>query len=458
MRKIVTRTVLVVTIVFVVTSISTGQNLVVNSGFEMGTGTIPDNWSTMIVEGSAEFNWVTDNFYSGEKSICIFHTDSATSSFYQVVPILPSNLYNVTAYIKTANVEAGVDWFEGGAQIMIEGDVDGYWWNNMTERISGNSDWKRVELQFTTTDEASTIEVHCKLGAGLKIKGTAWYDDIVVQGKGPLGTFFHNGDFEEDTLILNRDDPNWTGGWFLEFDEFSSVEKGYVTIGLDKTVFHRGRQSLKFDCVPNRPTGWIQVMQNGGPYPEGFIDGAHYKISGWIKTQGDVSHIRMRCGDNSDIGAQLAGDNDWTYREGIVKFDRAFYDTWGFLGLTFFKESTENSGTVWYDDINVEFTEDTKATDNNNGQLPTKSELIRNYPNPFNPHTTFVFTVHKASFIKITVYNMLGQKVADVSDQYYQVGEYEINWSANSATSSGVYFCELRAGDCRQIKKMILMR
>lgn len=100
MRKIVTRTVLVVTIVFIVTNISTGQNLVVNSGFEIGTGKLPDNWSTKIVEGSANFSWVTDIFYSGEKSICISHSDSATSSFYQVIPVLPNSLYKVTAYIR----------------------------------------------------------------------------------------------------------------------------------------------------------------------------------------------------------------------------------------------------------------------------------------------------------------------------------------------------------------------
>ena len=417
-----------------------------------------EHWSIRIVEGSSDFSWVTDTFYSGEKSICISHSDSATSSFYQVIPVLPNSLYKVMAYIKTENVEAGADWFEGGAQITIEGDVDGYWWDNMTERIFGSIDWTKVELQFYTTEYARTIEVHCKLGAGLKIKGTTWYDDIVIEGEGPLESFFRNGDFEEDTLLLNREDPNWKGGWFLEFDEFSSVANGNVTINLDTTVFHGGHQSLRFHCIPNKPTGWMQVMQNGGPYPEGFINGARYKVSGWIKTQGDVSHIRMRCGDNGDIGTQLAGDNDWTYREGTVKFDRAFYDTWGFLGITFFKESTENSGTVWYDDINVEFIEDTKTTDNKIGLIPPRTELIGNYPNPFNPNTTFVFTVHKASYIKITVFNMLGQRVTDVVDHYFQEGEYKLNWKANTKILSGAYFYELQAEDFKQVKKMILIR
>ena len=90
MNTIVERITLVFIIVLVVTNVSIGQNLIINSGFETGTGTIPDNWSTSIVEGSADFSWVTDVFYSGEKSISISHSDSATSSFYQVIPIQPS--------------------------------------------------------------------------------------------------------------------------------------------------------------------------------------------------------------------------------------------------------------------------------------------------------------------------------------------------------------------------------
>jgi hypothetical protein len=166
----------------------------------------------------------------------------------------------------------------------------------------------------------------------------------------------------------------------------------------------------------------------------------------------------MRCGDNGDIGAQLSGDNDWTYREGIVEFDMTFYNMWGFLGLAFFKESTENSGTVWYDDINVELIKDVPILHDERNIIPTTTELVGNYPNPFNPNTTFVFAIHDASNVTITVFNMLGQKVVDVVDQYYQVGEYKLNWSANATFPSGVYLYELRVGDRRWIKKMILMR
>jgi len=448
---------LIMCVFFLLMNIGLSQNIVLNPSFENGSGDLPDNWLTAVSEGSADFIWSSEIAHSGDKSICITHADEATSSFYQTISVFPSFDYKLSVYIKTEDVEVGAAWFEGGAQIMVKGDVAGDWWDNMTERVGGTTEWTKVTLEFSTTSEASSIEIHCHLGVGMKIKGTAWYDDVIVEGTESSGTFFRNGGFEEETLYLDREGDDWDGGWFLEFDEFNSIENGWVTATLDTQVFHSGKQSLKLYCMPNRGTGWMQLMQNGGPYPEGLVDAAQYKISGWIKTAGDISHIRMRCGADGEIGPYLAGDNDWTYREKIVVFDQVFYDIWGFLGLTFFKENTANDGTVWYDDVNVERVE-TSIRPDRDIPLSNSCQLLGNYPNPFNPNTTVLFTLERASEVTLTVYNMLGQQVDLLLDRNCQQGENRIDWRAPAEFSSGVYFYELNAGDNRQIKKMILMR
>ena len=69
----------------------------------------------------------------------------------------------------------------------------------------------------------------------------------------------------------------------------------------------------------------------------------------------------------------------------------------------------------------------------------TMIELQETYPN-----TTFVFNLHKASDVTISIYNMLGQKVANVVDMNYQAGEYNIKWNVGSEISSGIYFYEFR--------------
>lgn len=447
--------VLIMTLLMV--NIAISQNMVQNFGFEDGDGTLPDSWTTVISEGTADFQWVTDTFQSGTKSVCIVHSDSATSSYFQVIPVLSDYRYKLSGYIKTNDVGAGLDWYEGGAQILIEGDVKGDWWDNMTDRLSGDTEWTKVEMEFITTIGATSIELNCRLGTGLKVAGTAWFDDIVIEECEASGRYYRNGDFEEETLILDRENSNWNGGWFLEFDEFNSVENGYVTIELDTTVFHSGKQSLRCFCVADRPTGWMQLMQNGGPYPEGLVDGAFYKISGWIKTEGAVSHIRMRCGENGEIGESLAGNNDWTYRERVVEYDKTFSDVWGFLGLTIFKESTEQSGTVWYDDIKVEKVDENRIF-NTSLKKPIACKLLGNYPNPFNPNTTIVFDISHPSDVNINIYNILGQQVALLTKRNCKPGLNRIEWIPSSELGSGLYLYEVRIGDYQNIKKMIFMR
>jgi len=346
MKNVPTKFVALCLAVFVLASLGWGQNLLQNPGFEDGTGALPDNWATYVQTGNPEFSWVTNVFHTGAKSICIVHPDSSMSSFYQKIAVKPNYKYKVSGYIKTENVELGANWWEGGAQLRIDGDVKGNWWDNMTARVGGTEDWTYVELEVTTTDDADTIEVHCKLGEGLKIKGTAWFDDISVEEEGSVGQWFVNGDFETE----DPQNPGFPLGWVLDTN---TDDMG--TISLDETVFHGGSKSCKLYRPANK-AGEIIIRQDKGPEPDGLVDGAVYKFSGWIKTQG-VTGGRGACfitaWDNHTIGGiSLHGDNDWTYVEENVVYHETSWGAWRcYLGI----DSTENDGTAWFDDVNIEF-------------------------------------------------------------------------------------------------------
>lgn len=243
MKNVPTKFVALCLAVFVLASLGWGQNLLQNPGFEDGTGALPDNWATYVQTGNPEFSWVTNVFHTGAKSICIVHPDSSMSSFYQKIAVKPNYKYKVSGYIKTENVELGANWWEGGAQLRIDGDVKGNWWDNMTARVGGTEDWTYVELEVTTTDDADTIEVHCKLGEGLKIKGTAWFDDISVEEEGSVGQWFVNGDFETE----DPQNPGFPLGWVLDTN---TDDMG--TISLDETVFHGGSKSCKLYRPANK--------------------------------------------------------------------------------------------------------------------------------------------------------------------------------------------------------------
>ncbi|NMC44454.1 MAG: T9SS type A sorting domain-containing protein, partial [candidate division Zixibacteria bacterium] len=95
-------------------------------------------------------------------------------------------------------------------------------------------------------------------------------------------------------------------------------------------------------------------------------------------------------------------------------------------------------------------------------ERPVRFALSQNYPNPFNPETKIAFTVPKASAVKIEVFNLLGQRVRLLVDQYYPAGSYVTSWNgtddAGSMAATGVYFYRFTAGDVTETKKMVLLK
>jgi photosystem II stability/assembly factor-like uncharacterized protein len=84
-------------------------------------------------------------------------------------------------------------------------------------------------------------------------------------------------------------------------------------------------------------------------------------------------------------------------------------------------------------------------------------ELSQNYPNPFNPTTNIVFSIAEPSNIKIVVYNLVGEEVAVLLNEYKNSGQFEINFDG-SGLSSGIYFYQLITPNSIASKKMILLR
>jgi len=99
--------------------------------------------------------------------------------------------------------------------------------------------------------------------------------------------------------------------------------------------------------------------------------------------------------------------------------------------------------------------------------IPVTFNLMQNYPNPFNPSTTIEYSIPKASLVKITVYDILGDVVNVISNSFREAGNYSTTWNAvdgsGNKVSSGVYFYELKAvigsgQESVQMKKMILLK
>jgi hypothetical protein len=89
--------------------------------------------------------------------------------------------------------------------------------------------------------------------------------------------------------------------------------------------------------------------------------------------------------------------------------------------------------------------------------LPNKFILSQNYPNPFNPTTEISWQSPVAGFHTLKVFDVLGNEVATLVNEFRNAGSYEVYFDA-SMLSSGVYFYQLKAGNFLQTKKMILIK
>jgi len=90
-------------------------------------------------------------------------------------------------------------------------------------------------------------------------------------------------------------------------------------------------------------------------------------------------------------------------------------------------------------------------------ELPLQYSLEQNYPNPFNPSTKISYSIPEDGFVKLAVYNLLGEEVATIVSAFQKADRYEVNFDASSL-SSGVYVYKIESANYTASKKLVLMK
>jgi len=95
------------------------------------------------------------------------------------------------------------------------------------------------------------------------------------------------------------------------------------------------------------------------------------------------------------------------------------------------------------------------------GTAPVDFVLYQNYPNPFNPGTVIPFSMYKAGFVELSVYNILGQKVRTLVYGYHSPGTYTVVWNGldndGRNAGAGIYMYRITAGNYGVSRKMLLL-
>lgn len=97
------------------------------------------------------------------------------------------------------------------------------------------------------------------------------------------------------------------------------------------------------------------------------------------------------------------------------------------------------------------------SVSNEREDTPDRFVLQQNYPNPFNPSTTIRYSVAEAGPVQLTVYNVMGQKVAQLINETKTAGSYQVTWNA-ADQASGIYYYRLKAGSQVITRQMTLIK
>lgn len=97
------------------------------------------------------------------------------------------------------------------------------------------------------------------------------------------------------------------------------------------------------------------------------------------------------------------------------------------------------------------------SVDDNANEVLKNFCLFQNYPNPFNPSTKIKYQIPSSSKVILKVYDVLGNEIATLVDEFRNAGRYEVTFDATNL-SSGIYFYRLQAGNFIETKKMLLLR
>ena len=251
--------------------------------------------------------------------------------------------------------------------------------------------------------------------------------------------------------------------------------KGKVVVASDSIIF-RGSNIEIVDTLTKDNNGRTLYVEgdllNNGIITENNYDDLTISISGNIINNGLWDNIATRFrGTNDQVfintdsllsrfelysNIQSATTFQWYKNDNTISgattelYEISAYDTP--YGEYYCQTNTGDSRKIFIENNN---TVDVQETPEN--EIPKEFVLNQNYPNPFNPSTIISYALPQSGLVTLSIFNVLGEKVAELINKMQSAGNYKINFNANRF-SSGTFFYKIQVGDYVEIKKMQLMK
>ncbi len=277
------------------------------------------------------------------------------------------------------------------------------------------------------TATASEISSYVNANSG---QGTAY---IFANESSTFTTGWHNYTPEANALTdlqnslsqgwfaCGMDERDGSATYYIEFDGWAQTNKPYIEVIYQYLVPVELTSFTANAAKDGVELKWSTATEtnNQGFQVEKLNAAGTFEQIGYVAGFGTTTEPKAYSFTDSKLDA-----GTYTYRLKQIDFDGSF---------------------EYSDDVEVEVS------------IPAEYALAQNYPNPFNPSTTIKYSLAEDGFVKLAVYNMLGEEIAAIVNTTQKAGRYEVNFNA-SKLSSGVYVYRIEASKYTASKKLMLLK
>ncbi len=463
-----------------------GEQAITNPGFESGD---LSGWNTW-PEDNSGISVVTDMAAEGDNAAKV---SGGSIALYKVVSS-EVDIVNGAFYCCVVKVMAspddplqdGQNLYLASKAVTPGGDV----WSESAKVVTHEDDtniWHELCVGVHYPDDATEFTVELKwTGTGAGDPGSLYIDDVrVIRMETP-----------PDIINLGLEDTtdglfDWDGGWwiwsYLPIEPPEGAESWR-----EKQVSRTGEWCLAM--TSQDWDVWSDDWWWGGYYSwnsqttydsvDYYHEGDNIYMSAWVMTPSDdplvgaleVS-IELTFKDiNGENMSNLGYENARVWSPAKLD-ENSEPDKWHFLEMFLqcpavqpehtidkidcnirFAQFGEGWGTAYMDDAFIARGTDTPTSVNSyKNNPPVRFVLFQNYPNPFNPVTFIDYSLEQRQHVELSVYNVLGKKVAVLENDSRSAGLHRVRFDASSLPSD-IYFYRLKAGDRVSTKKMILVK
>jgi len=287
------------------------------------------------------------------------------------------------------------------------------------------------------------------------------YDDYEVTVQGVITS--DSSQFANTYYIQDFSQANamWSGVWVRDYNHHTfqigdlvevtgTVEENYGVTRIADVDSASGATLISSGNTVTPTVVTTGEIASGGENGEAY-ESVLVRVENLTVSTADFGYGEFGVDDGSgelrgdDVSREFVGSGNGQFTDGDVidAIVAVHYYSYGDYKIL----PRDNADIIGHTDI-----------ENPGNNVPQSFELQQNYPNPFNPSTTISYRLTSANNTELSIYNLVGQKVATIVNTRQAAGQYSYEWNAGNF-ASGVYFYQLTVGnDISTTRKMILIK